>query len=145
MKKISVIGCGTMGHSIGLAVAWAGFPVTLIGMNDADLATADIGLQNKLQVMLENELINKNEVENIHANIELSKSLEEVVAVSDFIFEVIPEQIDMKWVLYEKLEGLVSETCIIASNTSGFKPSELAKNMELPTVLSSLIFGILLI
>ena len=65
MNEISIIGCGTMGHSIGLAVAWAGFPVTLIGMNEGDLATANRGLRNKLQMMMENQLLNENEVERI--------------------------------------------------------------------------------
>ncbi|MCM3757995.1 3-hydroxyacyl-CoA dehydrogenase NAD-binding domain-containing protein [Sporosarcina aquimarina] len=132
MEKISIIGCGTMGHSIGLAAAWAGFPVKLIGMNEADLETAKTGLQNKLTVMMENELIDLNEIKSIRGNIELSTSLEESVSSSDFIFEVIPEQIELKWVLYKKLEALVSDTCLIASNTSGFKPSELAKEMKHP-------------
>lgn len=132
MKKLSIIGCGTMGHSIGLAGAWAGFTVKIIGLNEADLETANTGLQNKLTVMMENELIDLNEMERILGNIELSTSLEEMVSASDFIFEVIPEQIELKRVLYKKLEGLVSDTCIIASNTSGFKPSELAKEMKHP-------------
>ncbi|WP_025784210.1 3-hydroxyacyl-CoA dehydrogenase family protein [Sporosarcina sp. D27] len=132
MEKISIIGCGTMGHSIALAAAWEGFPVKLIGMNEADLETAKTGLQNKLTVMMENELIDLNEIEKIRRNIELSTSLEEMVSTSDFIFEVIPEQIELKRVLYKKLEGLVSDRCILASNTSGFKPSELAKEMKHP-------------
>ncbi len=121
-----------MGHSIALAAAWEGFPVKLIGMNEADLETAKTGLQNKLTVMMENELIDLNEIEKIRRNIELSTSLEEMVSTSDFIFEVIPEQIELKRVLYKKLEGLVSDRCILASNTSGFKPSELAKEMKHP-------------
>ena len=121
-----------MGHSIALAAAWEGFPVKLIGINQADLETAKTGLQNKLTVMMENELIDLNEIEKIRGNIELSTSLEEMVSTSDFIFEVIPEQIELKRVLYKKLEELVSDTCIIASNTSGFKPSELAKEMKHP-------------
>lgn len=121
-----------MGHSIALAAAWEGFPITLIGINEDDLETAKTGLQNKLTVMMENELIDLNEIESILGNIELSTSLEEMVSTSDFIFEVIPEQIELKRVLYKKLEELVSDTCIIASNTSGFKPSELAKEMKHP-------------
>lgn len=121
-----------MGHSIALAAAWEGFPVTLIGINEADLETAKTGLQNKLTVMMENELIDLNEIESINKNIELSTSLEENVSTSNFIFEVIPEQIELKRVLYKRLEELVSDSCIIASNTSGFKPSELAKEMKHP-------------
>ena len=132
MKKILIIGCGTMGHSIALAAAWEGFPVTLIGINEADLETAKTGLQNKLTVMMENELIDLNEIESINKNIELSTSLEENVSTSNFIFEVIPEQIELKRVLYKRLEELVRDSCIIACNTSGFKPSELAKEMKHP-------------
>lgn len=132
MKEITIIGCGTMGLSIGLAAAWTGINVTLVGMDEADLGRAQIGLQSKLNTMVKNDLIDVNEMQEIERIIKFTTSLEQAVTGSEFIFEVIPEQIELKRVLYEKLELLVSGTCIIASNTSGFKPSELAKEMKHP-------------
>ena len=135
MKEISIIGCGTMGLTIGLAAAWAGIEVTLVGMDEVDLERADTLLQSKLKTMLANELIDDNEVQQIQRIINVTTSLEKAVEDAEFIFEVIPEEIEMKKVLYEKLEQLISATCIIASNTSGFKPSELAEEMRYPNRL----------
>ncbi|ARK20115.1 MULTISPECIES: 3-hydroxyacyl-CoA dehydrogenase family protein [Sporosarcina] len=132
MNTITIIGCGTMGHSIGLAAAWSGIPVRLVGMSEKDLDKARAGLQSKLDTMMENGLLDVIKIKEIQKAIEFTTSLEEAVVDSSFIFEVIPEQIELKRVLYKKLEQLVSKTSIIASNTSGFKPSELATEMKYP-------------
>src|SRR5699024_1059467 len=132
MNTITIIGCGTMGHSIGLAAAWSGIPVRLVGMSEKDLDKAQAGLQSKLDTMMENGLLDVIKIKEIQKAIEFTTSLEEAVVDSSFIFEVIPEQIELKRVLYKKLEQLVSKTSIIASNTSGFKPSELATEMKYP-------------
>jgi 3-hydroxybutyryl-CoA dehydrogenase len=37
VEKIAVVGCGTMGHSIALSAAWAGYDVKMQGIDDADI------------------------------------------------------------------------------------------------------------
>lgn len=132
MEKISILGCGTMGHSIALSAAWAGQPVKVYGVSETDLQTAAKGLGQKLQVMTDNELFSKEEAEAINGRISLSTSLQEVVGDSTFIIEVIPEVLELKHKLYAQLEELVAEDVIIASNTSGFKPSLLAEHLKHP-------------
>lgn len=131
MENISIIGCGTMGHSIALSAAWAGMKVKVYGVNEQDLAVAVKGLNNKLTVMIDNDVFNQEEATRIKESIHLSISLEEVVDNATFI-EVIPEVLDFKKDMYKKLENLVREDVIIASNTSGFKPTLLAEEMEYP-------------
>ena len=45
---------------------------------------------------------------------------------------MIPEVLEMKKEMYKKIESIVSKNVVIASNTSGFKPSLLAEEMEHP-------------
>lgn len=132
MEKISILGCGTMGHSIALSAAWAGQDVKVYGISDNDLQTAEKGLAQKLQIMTDNELFSKEQAEAINGRIFLSTSLQEVVGDSTFIIEVIPEVLELKHKLYAQLEELVAEDVIIASNTSGFKPSLLAEHLKHP-------------
>lgn len=132
MEKISIIGAGTMGHSIALSAAWAGKAVKVYGTNSGDLKNADKGLRNKLNVMVENGLFDEEEAQRIKGNIVFSTSLESVVEDATFIIEAIPEVLELKKELYEQLEKLVEKSVIIASNTSGFRPSLLAEHMEHP-------------
>lgn len=132
MENVSIIGCGTMGHSIALSAAWAGLSVKVYGINEKDLENADKGLHSKLKVMIENDVFDEETARQIREKIELSTSLEETIAQSTFIIEVIPEVLDMKKEMYKKIESMVSEEVVIASNTSGFKPSLLAEEMQYP-------------
>ncbi|GGA23117.1 3-hydroxyacyl-CoA dehydrogenase family protein [Psychrobacillus lasiicapitis] len=132
MENVSIIGCGTMGHSIALSAAWAGQSVKVYGINDKDLENAEKGLHNKLKVMTDNDVFDKATAKQIREKIVLSTSLEETIAGSTFIFEVIPEMLDMKKEMYKKIESMISEEVVIASNTSGFKPSLLAEEMQYP-------------
>ncbi|WP_186671391.1 3-hydroxyacyl-CoA dehydrogenase family protein [Sporosarcina sp. BP05] len=132
MEKLSIIGCGTMGHSIALSAAWAGIEVKISGVNEQDLATADKGLRNKLTVMVQNELFNEATAEEIRRRIVFSTSLEEVVKDATFIIEVIPENSQMKRELYKEIEAICGTDTVLASNTSGFTPTSLAEEMEHP-------------
>ncbi|WP_317851896.1 3-hydroxyacyl-CoA dehydrogenase family protein [Planococcus sp. 4-30] len=132
MEKVSILGAGTMGHSIALSAAWAGQIVKVFGINEQDLKNADRGLSNKLKVMTDNELITVEQAEEIKKGIVLTTSLEEAISNSTFIIEVIPEILDLKKDLYNRLEKIIGDEVIIASNTSGFKPSLLAEDLRHP-------------
>lgn len=121
-----------MGHSIALSAAWAGQQVNIYGVNDQDIENAGKGLRNKLKVMAENGLFDASEAEKIQGNIVFSTVLEDTIAGATFIIEVIPEVLEMKREMYKKIESLVAKDIIIASNTSGFKPSLLAEEMTYP-------------
>ena len=132
MENVSILGCGTMGHSIALSAAWAGLHVKVYGVSEQDLEIAKKGLQNKIKVMKDNGLFDEKEAARIMDLIKLSLSLEEVVKETTFIIEVIPEVLELKKNMYKKLEALVDKDVIIASNTSGFMPSLLAEGMDHP-------------
>ncbi|MGE6414263.1 3-hydroxyacyl-CoA dehydrogenase family protein [Planococcus kocurii] len=132
MGKISILGAGTMGHSIALSAAWAGETVTVYGIDEQDLSNADRGLHNKLKVMTDNKLVTVDQAEEIRQRIQLTTFLEKAILNSTFIIEVVPEVVELKKELYSRLETLISDDVIIASNTSGFKPSLLAEEMRLP-------------
>jgi len=127
MENLSIIGCGTMGHSIALSAAWAGFNVKVSGINERDIAIADKGIKDKINVMIENELLSEAEGRNIRERITLVTTIKEVVENTTYIIEAIPEVIELKRNLYQELEQLIGDDVIIASNTSGFTPTLLAE------------------
>ena len=132
MENITILGAGTMGHSIALSAAWANQTVNVYGIDEHDIANAVKGLNNKLKVMTENELFTSEQANEIRKRVQFTPSLEEAVAEATFIIEVIPEILDLKKELYGRLEALIEDDVVIASNTSGFKPSALAADMLHP-------------
>lgn len=132
MEKLTILGAGTMGHSIALSAAWSGYTPTVYGINEQDVANADKGLAQKLAVMSDNGLFDESEAQEIRERIRFTTSLEEAVGEATFILEVVPENLQLKRDLYKQLESLVDPSVIIASNTSGFKPSLLAEEMAYP-------------
>ena len=59
-------------------------------------------------------------------------SIAEAVRGADWISESIPERLDIKQLAYAEIQAHCPENAIIASSTSGFKPSELQKNASTP-------------
>ncbi|RAZ69769.1 3-hydroxyacyl-CoA dehydrogenase family protein [Planococcus maitriensis] len=132
MKKIAIIGAGTMGHSIGLSAAWSGQSVKIFGVDARDLETAQKGFEAKLRLMAANGLISDEQVKEIAERVVFTNSLEEAVKEAEFIIEAVPENMELKHNIYRQLEGLAANDIIIASNSSGLMPTALAEGMKHP-------------
>lgn len=126
MERIAVLGCGTMGHSIALNAAWAGLSVTMQGISDADLEQGWTNMLKKLEVMLNNGILSESEAGHIQENIKMTVSVEEAVQGATFVIEAVPENIQLKIYLFKRLDALCDPDVILASNTSGLSPTEIA-------------------
>lgn len=129
-EHVTVIGTGTMGHSIALAIAWAKQPVVLYGISAEELTRAQQGILEKAERMVEEGLLHA--ASDITPFISYTEHLEQALVDTTLIVEAIPEKLTLKHELYQKIEALVSPDVIIASNTSGLKPSDLAQGAKHP-------------
>lgn len=132
MERVSVIGSGTMGHSIAISLAWGDHPVKVYCINNE---AAEDGLKNidaKLEVMIKHKAINLNEAEEIKNNIKLNTSLAETLSDTTFIIEAITENLELKRELFNNISEYIDEKTVLASNTSGFLPSELSYEFKYP-------------
>ncbi|MCS0788625.1 3-hydroxyacyl-CoA dehydrogenase family protein [Cytobacillus firmus] len=132
MERIAVLGCGTMGHSIALNAAWAGLSVKMQGISDADLEQGWTNMLKKLEVMLDNGILSNSEAVQIQENIKMTVSVEEAVTDATFVIEAIPENIQLKIDLFKRLDALCAPDVILASNTSGLSPTEIASETAFP-------------
>ncbi|MGY6213181.1 3-hydroxyacyl-CoA dehydrogenase family protein [Cytobacillus firmus] len=132
MERIAVLGCGTMGHSIALNAAWAGLSVTMQGISDADLEQGWTNMLKKLEVMLNNGILSESEAGHIQENIKMTVSVEEAVQGATFVMEAVPENIQLKIDLFKRLDALCDPDVILASNTSGLSPTEIASETAHP-------------
>jgi 3-hydroxybutyryl-CoA dehydrogenase len=132
LERIAVLGCGTMGHSIALNAAWAGLSVTMQGISDADLEQGWTNMLKKLEVMLNNGILSESEAGHIQENIKMTVSVEEAVEGATFVIEAVPENIQLKIDLFKRLDILCAPDVILASNTSGLSPTEIASETAHP-------------
>ncbi|EFV78340.1 MULTISPECIES: 3-hydroxyacyl-CoA dehydrogenase family protein [Cytobacillus] len=132
MERIAVLGCGTMGHSIALNAAWAGLSVKMQGISDADLEQGWTNMLKKLEVMLNNGILSDSEAAQIQENIKMTVSVEEAVTDATFVIEAVPENIQLKIDLFKRLDALCAPDVILASNTSGLSPTEIASETVYP-------------
>ena len=132
MEKLAVIGCGTMGHSIALNAAWVGMQVKMYGVDTNDIQNGLSGVTDKLDTLLKNDLITRDQLSQILKNITGTSSLSEAVDGATFIIECIPEVLELKNDLFRKLDQMCGEEVILATNTSGLSPSRIALNLKHP-------------
>ncbi|MFC7365003.1 MULTISPECIES: 3-hydroxyacyl-CoA dehydrogenase family protein [Bhargavaea] len=132
MEKLAVIGSGTMGHSIALNAAWRDMDVKMYATNEEDIRRAEQGIIQKLRTMTDNGLFSSEEAKSIRKRIIISDKLQEVVDGATFVIEAIPENLELKQQFYSRLEALIGPDTVLASNTSGLQPSDLASALSHP-------------
>jgi 3-hydroxybutyryl-CoA dehydrogenase len=131
MMKVGIIGSGTMGSGIAQVAATAGCQVNLFDANRAVLEKSKVFLEKVLIRLIEKGRIDTSEKNRIQSNINYVNSLEEL-SNSDLIIEAIIENLEIKKKVFSELEILVSDDCIIASNTSSLSIASIAASLKNP-------------
>lgn len=132
MERVSIIGSGTMGHSIAISLAWSNQPVKVYCINNEAAEDALKNIDAKLEVMITHKAISLTEAEEMKNNIKLKTSLEETLSDTTFIIEAITENLELKRKLFNNISEYIDEKTVLASNTSGFLPSELSYDFKYP-------------
>jgi 3-hydroxybutyryl-CoA dehydrogenase len=129
--KIGIIGSGTMGAGIAQVAAQAGNNVVVIDTNETVLNKAKHSLQNTLSKLTEKGKLSAEKAAGIFSLISWELSINKLNE-SDLVIEAIVERLDIKQTLFAELEHIVSEQCILASNTSSLSVTSIASACKLP-------------
>lgn len=130
IKKVGVVGAGTMGHGIALNFALAGYPVILCDVNDDILKDASKSVQIALDLFTEEKFIKIEEAETAIGNISMTTDLEKLSRNSQFITEAIVERSEDKKLLFNRLDSICPPETILASNTSWLVLSDFAADVK---------------
>lgn len=125
MNKKAVIGSGTMGNGIAQVIATAGYEVALVDLNEKLLKTGLETIEKNLDRAIKKDKIKPENKEEILDRIKTSTKYEDIKGV-DLVIEAVPEKIDIKKEVFKKLDEILAEDVIIASNTSALSLTELA-------------------
>lgn len=126
MKKVAVIGSGTMGNGIAHCFAQRGFEVSLIDISQEALRKAIITIEKNLDRMVKKELINEAQKKSTLNNITTCTSLKEGVKDVELVVEAASENLDIKLKIFKELDEFTSPQTILASNTSSISITKIA-------------------
>jgi len=129
--KVGVIGAGTMGSGIAQIAADNDCKVALYDMNKEALERSAHKLEKILNRLIEKGRIDGVKKTSIQSNISYVQSLD-TMADADLIIEAIIENPDIKKKVFRELESLVSQDCILATNTSSLSVTDLAASLDKP-------------
>jgi len=129
--KIGIIGSGAMGAGIAQVAAQAGHDVVVHDQQKSALDRAEIALKNTLAKLVEKGKITSQDSAAILGRIAFRETLESLSA-SDLVIEAIVENLDVKKTVFQSLETLVSDDCILATNTSSLSVTAIAAACSKP-------------
>ena len=118
IKKIGVIGAGTMGHGIAQSFAMFGYSVNLYDTNAVQLEKALKEIAAEQQLMVEEDFITAAAAAATLQNITVHTDLQQAVQDRDYVIEAAPENMELKQNLFKQLDGICPAHTIFASNTS---------------------------
>jgi len=132
MNQIGVLGAGTMGAGIAQVAAQSGYKVVLVDSNPEALSKAKTGLQKVLSKLVEKEKITQADADLTLSNLHFSQE------IADFsscwiIIEAIIEKLEVKHQVFQAIEAVVSEECILASNTSSLSIASIGAVLKNPS------------
>ncbi|RLD98988.1 MAG: 3-hydroxybutyryl-CoA dehydrogenase [Aquificota bacterium] len=125
IKKIGVVGAGTMGNGIAQVCAMAGYQVV---MRDVTMELAQKGLNTiskNLDRLVKKEKLTPEGKEEILGRIQLTEKLDDLADV-DFAIEAVTENVEIKEEVFKTLDSLCRPEVILASNTSSISITKIA-------------------
>ncbi len=130
VKKIAIVGGGSMGHGCAMVFAAAGYSV---GMYSRRLETLEKGIEamrNDLTFLAERGLGTLDAVAPTMARVSTTQDMAEAAADADFVLECVAEDMGLKQDTFQKLDQICKPDAILATNTSVMSPTEIASKSE---------------
>lgn len=132
MKKVAVIGSGTMGNGIAHVFAQNDYKVNLVDVSEKALEKALAIIEKNLDRQVKKELIDENKKKTTLNNITTTSNLSEGVNDVDLVVEAATENIDLKLKIFQDLDKHTQDNCILATNTSSISITKIAAVTQRP-------------
>jgi len=135
IKRIMVVGAGTMGHGIASVVASSGFDVSIVDVKEEFVQKGMEGIKRFLGEGLKRGKMTQEEVDSVLSRIRTSINMKAEAAEADFVIEAIFENKETKSNLFSQLNKMCKGEVIFASNTSQLSITELGEASGRPELL----------
>ena len=141
IKKVLILGAGTMGQQIGFLCAMHGYNVTLYDISD-DVLKASVQRMEKLGLswFVRMNRITPEQLEDIMSRITATSDAKAAAKDADIISESVPEDPKLKGKVFAMFNELCPKRTIFTTNTSLLMPSKFARATGRPEKLAALHF-----
>lgn len=126
IDKVTILGTGVMGSQIAFQIAYSGFDVSAYDINEEILEQARKKFAH-LAAVYEKEVpdADSDKTAKAIARISLSSNLADAAEDADLVIEAVPEVLEIKRDIYEKLATVAPAKTIFATNSSTLLPSDI--------------------
>ena len=117
IKKVAIIGGGTMGGGIAMCFAGVGIPVVLVEADDKSLERGLATIRKNYSITVQKGKLSAEKMGQLISTISGTTSYDEIADV-DLVIEAVFENLDLKKELFAKLDLVCKSGAILATNTS---------------------------
>ena len=132
MKKITVIGSGTMGSGIAHCFAQYGFDIVLVDIRQAALDLALEKIAANFDRQIKKGVLTLEQKKASLSRLATSTSLSSAVAQADLVVEAATENQALKAKIFQDIDTHAPATCLLATNTSSLSITALAAHTKRP-------------
>ena len=118
IRNVTIIGAGTMGHSLAQVFAQEGCSVWLTDLREEILSNAKKLIASNLRTLIEMKLLKKSRLAQTLNRIKTTTTIEEACRNAELVIEAIIEDVAAKKELFGRLDRIAPPQAILASNTS---------------------------
>jgi len=140
IRKIAVIGAGTMGSGIAYLCAWKGYSVSVREINDELLKKGMGRIREMIVGGVNRGKLSPKDAEQIMGRIKGTVDLNEAVEDADLVIEAVFEDINVKKEVFAQLDQSCPSHTILASNTSALSITEISTATKRPDKVIGLHF-----
>src|SRR4029078_634644 len=139
IRRVAVIGSGQMGTGVAQVAARAGYETVLMKMTEGPVAAGEQKIAKALQRDVEKQRCTAEDMDATLGRLTCTNKIHDLAAC-DLVLESVVEDLEEKKRLFARLEDVVNESGIFATNTSTLSVTALAEATKRPTRVIGLHF-----
>jgi 3-hydroxybutyryl-CoA dehydrogenase len=132
VKRVCIVGMGTMGSQIGLVCARGGYETPMVDTSTKHVEKGLNSIQSFLKAQVKKGKMEQEIVDKILSLIKTSTDLHEAVSQADLVIEAVYEDIEVKKKVFKEMDEASPKEAILASNTSTLWIAEMAAATRRP-------------
>jgi 3-hydroxybutyryl-CoA dehydrogenase len=125
IKKVGIIGIGTMGSQIGIVCARGGFQTTMVDLSEELIKKGLSVVKSFLNSQVKKGKMKNEEMDQVLSLISVAMDLNKALSDVDLVIEAVFEDRVVKKELFKKMDGICPKETILGSNTSTLSISEM--------------------
>ncbi len=132
IRRVTVIGAGTMGHGIAHVAAAAGFDVSLHDVSEELIRKGIESIRANLEAGISRGKVTPEERDAVLGRVHPAPGIEAAAANADLVIEAVSESMELKKDVFRRVGESAPPDAILATNTSALPVGEIAKAASRP-------------